>query len=138
LKFNNVNLTIFPKIFSDTRFKFDDELIERRFSLKFYFRINTFWSKFVIKISNKPVFRKVIQVQFARKNSFWDISGAVIFFWEWNFKISYFNISMVHTVWMRWYFLKEYIICENHASGNLIPYLVKYRNNRIISLNREN
>ena len=64
------------------------------FSLKMYFRKNTFWSKFGIEILNKPVFRKVFWVQFATKISVLDISEAKIFFWEWNFKISYFDISM--------------------------------------------
>jgi hypothetical protein len=88
------------------------------FSLKFYFRRNTFWSKFRIKISNKPVFRKVFWVQFARKISLLDISGAKIFFWEGNFKISYFDISIDKMICF-----EKYIICENHAKVVLLYHI---------------
>ena len=37
-------------------------------------------------------------IQFVRKISLLDISGAKLFFWEWNFKISYFdNIRGIRT-----------------------------------------
>jgi hypothetical protein len=42
----------------------------------------------------QPVFRKVFSVQFAKKISILDISGAKIFLWKLNFKIYYFDISM--------------------------------------------
>jgi hypothetical protein len=95
------------------------------FSLKFYFRRKNFWSKFGIKISNKPIFRKVFWVQFARKISILDIPGAKIFFWEWNLKIFYFDISMDKMI----YFEKIYNLWKSYQSGTLIPNLSKYCNN---------
>ena len=74
-------------------------------------------------------------VQFAKKISLLDIPGAKIFLWAWNFKISYFDISMDKMI----YFKKIYNLWNLYQSGTLIPYLSKYYNkNQIISLNREN
>ena len=36
--------------------------------------------------------------------------GEKFFFYKWNFKISYFDTSME-----KWYVLKKYLICVNHA-----------------------
>jgi hypothetical protein len=105
------------------------------FLLKSYFRKNNFWPKSENKISNKPVFRKVFWIQFAKKISNLDISGAKVFLWEWNFKISYFNIGMDKMICFEIFFN----LWKSCQSGTLIPYLSLYcKNNQIISLNREN
>jgi hypothetical protein len=62
-------------------------------------------------------------------------SGAKIFFWEWNFKIFYFDISIDKIIC----FEKIYNLWKSCQSGTLIPYLPEYCNiNQIILLNRGN
>ena len=60
-----------------------------------------------------------------REISILDIPGAKIFFWEWNLKIFYFDISMDKMI----YFEKIYNLWKSYQSGTLIPNLSKYCNN---------
>ena len=53
--------------------------LEGDFSLKSYFRKNNFWLQSGVEIWNKPGFKKVFWVRFAKKISILDISGAAIF-----------------------------------------------------------